>query len=73
MTVTLQDVAELDLVTLTVILPEMWVAPKAGQEFETIAVLTTKREPLTAPEGFPAARESYATIELEGEGKRTAD
>jgi hypothetical protein len=70
-TVTLDDVADLHVLTLTVLLPEMWVAPGAGQQFKTIAVLTAKEEPITAPAGFPPARESYATIELEGEGKRT--
>ncbi|HWF34597.1 MAG TPA: hypothetical protein VG295_04485 [Solirubrobacteraceae bacterium] len=70
-TVTLEDIADMHVVTLTAFLPEMWVAPRSGQEFETIAVLTTKEEPITAEAGFPAARESYATMELSGEGKRT--
>jgi hypothetical protein len=71
-TVTLEDVADMHVVTLTAVLPEIWVEPGAGQEFETISVLTTKGEPITAPEVLPPARESYAVLEMSGEGKRTA-
>jgi hypothetical protein len=67
---TLEDVADLHVITLTVILPEMWVAEGAGQEVRTIAVVTTKEEPLTAEIGMPAAREQYAVLTLSGEGKR---
>jgi hypothetical protein len=68
-TVTLEDVADLHVVTLTLLLPEMWVAPHAGQEFRTIGIYTTKEEPITARIGLPAARETYATVKLAGEGK----
>jgi hypothetical protein len=68
-TVTLDDIADLHVITLTLLLPEMWVAPGAGQKFKTIAIYATKEEPITARIGFPAAREIYGTVELEGEGK----
>lgn len=68
-TVTLEDVADLHLVTLTLLLPEMWVAPRTGQEFRTIAIYTTKEEPVTYKAGLPAVREIYATVNLSGEGK----
>ena len=40
-----------------------------GLAFRTIAIYTTKEEPITSKIGLPPARESYATVKLEGEGK----
>jgi hypothetical protein len=68
-TVTLEDVADLHLVTLTLLLPEMWVAPGTGLEVRTIAIETTKEEPLTEKIGMPAARELYAVVSLDGVGR----
>jgi hypothetical protein len=67
---TLEDVADLHVVTVTVLLPEMWVAERAGQEVRTMAILTTKEEPLTAEIGMPAVREQYAVVPVHGEGRR---
>jgi hypothetical protein len=36
--------------------------------FKTIAVCTTREEPITAPAGLPAARESYRVVNSESEG-----
>ena len=68
-TVTLEDVADLHVITLTLLVPEMWIAPHAGQEVRTMAIVTTKEEPITAPVGLPAAREQYGVIALDGEGR----
>jgi hypothetical protein len=68
-TVTLEDVADLHLVTLTLLIPEMWVAPHAGIEVRTLAIFTDKEEPITAPVGLPAVREQYDVVRLDGEGK----
>ena len=68
-TVTLEDVADLHIVTLTLLVPEIWVAPDTGIEVRTLAIVTTKEEPITAPVGLPAVREQYAVIPLDGEGK----
>jgi hypothetical protein len=67
--VTLEDIADLHLITLTLLIPEMWIAPRAGEEVRTIAILTTKEEPLTEKIGMPAAREQYAVVRLDGEGR----
>jgi hypothetical protein len=66
---TLEDIADLHFITLTVLIPEMWVAPRAGQEVRTIAIVTTKEEPITEKIGMPAAREQYAVVRLDGEGR----
>jgi hypothetical protein len=68
-TVTLEDIADLHVMTLTVLVPEMWVAPNTGQEVRTIAIVTTKEEPITEKIGMPAARELYAVVSLDGEGR----
>jgi hypothetical protein len=68
-TVTLEDVADLHVVTLTLLIPEMWVAPHAGIEVRTLAIFTDKEEPITAPVGLPAVREQYDVVRLDGEGK----
>jgi hypothetical protein len=68
-TVTLEDVADLHVITLTLLIPEMWVVPESGLEFRTIAIIVTREEPLTGRLGLPAAREQFATVALEGEGK----
>ena len=68
-TVTLEDVADLHLITLTLLIPEMWIAPDAGMEVRTLAIYTTKAEPITAPVGLPAVREQYDVVRLDGEGK----
>jgi hypothetical protein len=57
------------ILTLTLLVPEMWIAPGAGQDFTTIAIVTNKDEPLTGRIGFAAEREVYVPIELKGEGK----
>ena len=61
--------AGLHVITLTLLVPEMWVAPHTGLEVRTIAIFTTKEEPITARIGLPAAREQYAVITLDGEGR----
>jgi hypothetical protein len=68
-TVTVADVADLHVITLTLVIPEMWVAPGSGLEFKTIAIYVTREEPFTGKIGLPAAREQFATVNLEGEGK----
>jgi hypothetical protein len=68
-TVTLEDVADLHVITLTLLIPEMWIAPHAGMEVRTLAIFTTKEEPITAPVGLPAVREQYDVVSLDGEGK----
>ena len=68
-TVTLEDIADLHIITLTLLVPEMWVAPHSGIEVRTIAIVTTKEEPITAPVGLPAVRERYGVVTLDGEGK----
>ena len=68
-TVTLEDVADLHIITLTFLVPEMWIAPHAGMEVRTLAIFTTKEEPITAPVGLPAVREQYDVVSLDGEGK----
>jgi hypothetical protein len=68
-TVTLEDVADLHVITLTLLIPEMWIAPHAGMEVRTLAIFTTKEEPITAPVGLPAVREQYDVVTLDGEGK----
>lgn len=68
-TVTLQDIADLHVMTLTLLIPEMWVAPGSGLAFRTMAMLVTKEEPFTGKIGLPAVREQYASVDLEGEGK----
>jgi hypothetical protein len=67
-TVTLEDIADLHVMTLTLRIPEMWVAPGSGLAFRTMAILVTKEEPVTGKIGVPAAREQYASVDLEGEG-----
>ena len=67
-TVTLQDVADLHVMTLTLLIPEMWVAPGSGLAFRTMAILVTKDEPVTGKIGMPAVHEQYACVNLEGEG-----
>jgi hypothetical protein len=57
------------VITLTVLIPQMWVAPHAGQEVRTVAIVTTKEEPITERIGMPAAREQYAVVRLDGEGR----
>lgn len=68
-TVTLEDVADLHVITVTLLIPEMWVAPGSGLGFRTIAIYVSKEEPFTGKIGLPAVREQYATVNLEGEGK----
>jgi hypothetical protein len=68
-TVTLEDVADLHVITLTLLIPEMWIAPHAGMEVRTLAIFTTKEEPITAPVGLPAVREQHDVVSLDGEGK----
>jgi hypothetical protein len=68
-TVTLEDVADLHIITLTLLVPEMWIAPHAGMEVRTMAIFTTKEEPITAPVGLPAVREQYGVVSLDGEGR----
>jgi hypothetical protein len=57
------------VITLTVLLPEMWIAPGEGLGFKTLAIYTTREEPITAKIGMPAVRETYGVVTLEGEGK----
>jgi hypothetical protein len=68
-TVTIDDIADLHIITLTLLIPEMWIAPHSGLEVRTMAIFTTKEEPITAPVGLPAAREQYAVIALDSEGE----
>ena len=68
-TVKVADVADMHVITLTLLVPEMWVAPDTGMEVRTMAIFTTKEEPITAPLGLPAAREQYGVVKLDGEGK----
>ena len=66
---TVADVADLHVITLTLVIPEMWIAPGSGLAFKTMAVYVTREEPFTGKVGLPAAREQFATVNLEGEGK----
>lgn len=68
-TVTVADVADLHVITLTLVIPEMWIAPGSGLAFKTMAVYVTREEPFTGKIGMPAAREQFVTLNLEGEGK----
>ncbi len=68
-TVTLEDGADRHRITLTFLIPEMWIAPDAGIEVRTIAIYTTKEEPITAPAGLSAVREQYDVVRLDGAGK----
>ncbi len=68
-TVTVADVADLHVITLTLVIPEMWIAPGSGLTFKTRAVYVTRERPFTGRLGRPAAREHFATVNLEGEGK----
>jgi hypothetical protein len=68
-TVTIEDIADLHVIALTLLIPEMWIAPDSGMEVRTIAIFATKEEPITAPVGLPAAREQYGVVTLDGEGK----
>jgi hypothetical protein len=70
-TVMLEDVGhEMHTVSLTLLVPEMWIAPHSGQEVRTIGIFADKEEPLTAPVGLPAARELFQVVKLAGEGKQ---
>lgn len=68
-TVTVADVADVHVITLTLVIPEMWIAPGSGLAFRTMAVYVTREEPFTGKVGLPAARERFTTVNLEGEGK----
>ena len=57
-TVTLEDVADLHLITLTLLIPEMWIAPDAGMEVRTLAIYMTKEERFAAPSGCPPCASS---------------
>jgi len=68
-TVTVADVADLHVITLTLVIPEMWIARGSGLAFKTMAVYVAREEPFTGKIGVPAAREQFVTVNLEGEGK----
>lgn len=68
-TVTVDDVADLHVIAVTLLIPEMWVAPGSGLAFRTIAIYVAEEEPLTGKIGLPAAREQFATVNLRRRGQ----
>ncbi|HEV7806877.1 MAG TPA: hypothetical protein VGO80_13720 [Solirubrobacteraceae bacterium] len=68
-TVTLEDIADLRVLTFTLLVPEMWVAPGTGLELKTIGIYVVKAQSLDSRIGAPAARESYGYVPLVGEGR----
>lgn len=66
---TVADVADLHVIALTLVIPEMWIARGSGLAFKTMAVYVTREEQFTGKIGLPAAREQFVTVNLEGEDK----
>jgi hypothetical protein len=68
-TVTLEDIADLHVLTFTLLVPEMWLAPDSGLELRTVGVYVVKEQPLESKIGMPAAREGYGYAPLVGEAR----
>lgn len=68
-TVTLEDIADMHVLTFTLLVPEMWIAPETGLELKTVGIYVVKEEPLESKIGMPAAREGYGYAPLVGEAR----
>lgn len=68
-TVTLEDIADMHVLTFTLLVPELWIAPGSGLEVKTIGVYVVREQPLESKIGMPAARERYGFAPLVGEGR----
>ena len=67
-TVTLEDVPDLQLVTLTVLLPQIGLEPGEEARFATLAIFTTTRTTFAGPP--PGVEQTYELILLNGLAKQ---
>lgn len=67
-TVTLEDVPDLQLVTLTVLLPQIGLESGGEARFATLAIFTTTRTTFAGPR--PGVEQTYELIVLNGLAKQ---